>query len=377
MTQDVDRVNDEVTDLAAAAFASGRRILHIQAIGQGNINDTYLVTLDPSPDSRYILQRLNTQVFREPQKVMGNLRLLTEHVQRRLESAALEPGRRWEAPRLFTTNGDADHYLAPDGSFWRALSYIDEADSWETVSDARQAWEVGYALGLFHSLVNDLPAASLADTLPGFHVTPNYLTHYDAVLAAQPPPASPEVRYAMQFINERRHLAPVLEDARAQGRLPVRPMHGDPKVNNFMMDRATGQAVGLVDLDTVKPGLIHYDLGDCLRSAANPWGEETEAWEGVRFDVDLGRALLQGYLSQAQAFLTAGDYEYLYDSLRLLAFELGLRFFTDYLEGDVYFKARHREHNLVRALVQLALARSMEAQESLLRAIIQELPCRS
>jgi Ser/Thr protein kinase RdoA (MazF antagonist) len=154
-------------------------------------------------------------------------------------------------------------------------------------------------------------------------------------------------------------------------------MHGDPKVNNFMMDRATGQAVGLVDLDTVKPGLIHYDLGDCLRSAANPWGEETEAWEEVRFDVDLGRALLEGYLSRARTFLTAGDYEFLYDSLRLLAFELGLRFFTDYLEGDVYFKARRREHNLIRALVQLALAGSIEAQEPLLRAIIRELPCRS
>jgi hypothetical protein len=128
----------------------------------------------------------------------------------------------------------------------------------------------------------------------------------------------------------------------------------------------------MVDLDTVKPGLIHYDLGDCLRSGCNPLGEETEEWERVGFEPDLGRALLAGYLAEAGGFLTAHDYAYLFEAIRLLAFELGLRFFTDYLAGNVYFKARHRDHNLARALVQFRLTESIESQETALRAMIRD-----
>ena len=138
-----------------------------------------------------------------------------------------------------------------------------------------------------------------------------------------------------------------------------------------MIDNATRQAVSIVDLDTVKPGLVHYDIGDCLRSSCNPLGEETERWEMVRFDPDLCQAVLQGYLSLAKDFLTENDYDYLYDAIRLIAFELGLRFFTDYLEGNVYFKANHPEHNLARALVQFKLTESIEDQAETIGAIIQ------
>jgi hypothetical protein len=140
-----------------------------------------------------------------------------------------------------------------------------------------------------------------------------------------------------------------------------------------MIDDATGQAVSIVDLDTVKPGLVHYDIGDCLRSGCNLLGEETEEWELVEFDPELCRAILQGYLSLAGDFLTANDYEYIYDAIRLIAFELGLRFFTDYLEGNVYFKASHQEHNLARALVQFKLTQSIESQEEAIRLIIRNM----
>jgi Ser/Thr protein kinase RdoA (MazF antagonist) len=175
------------------------------------------------------------------------------------------------------------------------------------------------------------------------------------------------------MVAARRAWAPVLEEARAQGRLRLRPIHGDPKVNNVMVDTATGLAVGLVDLDTVKPGLVHYDIGDCLRSGCNPLGEETGDWEAVRFEPDLGRAILNGYLSLARDFLVENDYTYLYDAIRLITFELGLRFFTDYLEGNVYFKARRPEHNLARALVQFKLTESLEAQAAAIGAIIRDL----
>jgi hypothetical protein len=140
-----------------------------------------------------------------------------------------------------------------------------------------------------------------------------------------------------------------------------------------MIDDETSKAVSIIDLDTVKPGLVHYDIGDCLRSSCNSLGEETDDLSHVCFDLDLCREILRGYLSVASAFFNASDYDYLYDATRLIAFELGLRFFTDHLEGNVYFKARHQAHNLQRALVQFKLAESIEAQEMDLRAMIHEM----
>jgi Ser/Thr protein kinase RdoA (MazF antagonist) len=366
----------------AEQFAPRGRVLDVRDYGNGNVNDTFLVTVGGShpalpPNSpggpRFILQRLNPQVFRWPELVMRNLGTFTEHVRRRLERAPLSPGRRWEVPRVLWSREGRDHFLDSGGSFWRALSFIEAAQPFDTIKDLAHASEVGYALGRFHQLLSDLDPERLADTLPGFHLTPGYLTHYDEVLATHGAPPSPEVNYALNFIGERRSLAQVLEAAKAQGRLRLRPIHGDPKVNNVMLDTATGQAVAMVDLDTVKAGLVHYDIGDCLRSGCNPLGEETEHWEKVRFETDPGRAILQGYLSLARDFLTGNDYDYLYHAIRLLAFELGLRFFTDYLAGNVYFKARHREHNLVRALVQFKLTESIEFQAGALDAIIRDL----
>jgi Ser/Thr protein kinase RdoA (MazF antagonist) len=181
------------------------------------------------------------------------------------------------------------------------------------------------------------------------------------------------VNFCLKFVSGRSAWAHVLENAKAQGRLFLRTIHGDPKVNNILIDTAIGQAISIVDLDTVKPGLVHYDIGDCLRSACNPIGEETEEWEAVHFDTGLCHAILQGYLSMAREFLTENDFSYLYDAIRLIAFELGLRFFTDYLEGDVYFKVSRPGHNLARALVQFRLAESIESEETTIRGIIREI----
>lgn len=174
-------------------------------------------------------------------------------------------------------------------------------------------------------------------------------------------------------MEERRLWVSVLEDAVAENRLLLRTIHGDPKVNNILMDTVSGQAVSIVDLDTVKPGLVHYDIGDCLRSGCNPLGEETDAWETVYFDTNRCYAILRGYLSMARDFLTVDDITYLYDAVRLLPFELGLRFFTDYLEGDVYFRVSRPGQNLSRALVQFRLTERIEAQEAVIRGIIREL----
>jgi Ser/Thr protein kinase RdoA (MazF antagonist) len=358
---------------AAQQFTLQGQVTDIREYGRGNVNDTFLVTVAAAEDRHFILQRLNTRVFRRPELVMGNLFTCTEHVRRRLARAPLSPDRRWEMPRVLPARDGRNYFLDHQGSFWRALSFIEAAEAFDIIKDEAHAREVGYALGRFHNLLSDLAPDHLSDTLPGFHITPGYLRHYDEVLAHHRARPSPEVNYGLRMVAARRAWAPVLEEARAQGRLRLRPIHGDPKVNNVMVDTATGLAVGLVDLDTVKPGLVHYDIGDCLRSGCNPLGEETGDWEAVRFEPDLGRAILNGYLSLARDFLVENDYTYLYDAIRLITFELGLRFFTDYLEGNVYFKARRPEHNLARALVQFKLTESLEAQAAAIGAIIRDL----
>jgi hypothetical protein len=371
ITEDIQTLGIESLVTIAEQFTFSDRVTGVKAFGSGNINDTFLVTLDSATEKHFVLQRINTQVFRQPELVMRNMRTLTEHVRDRLQHTPAN--RRWEVPRVLLTKNTQDIWQDSFGYYWRAISFIENSQSFDTLQDSSLAAEIGYALGMFHNLISDLPPEKLADTLEGFHITPLYLQQYNEVLAKTQPQPSPEVNYGWKFVSDRLNFVSILEDAKATGKLPLRLMHGDPKINNVMFDTATHKAVSVIDLDTVKPGLVHYDIGDCLRSGCNPAGEETEHWTGVYFDTDLCQGILQGYLSVAQAFLTENDYLYIYDAIRLITFELGLRFFTDYLAGNIYFKVKHPEHNLARALVQFKLTESIESQETKIRQIIQDL----
>ncbi|MFN2111354.1 MAG: phosphotransferase enzyme family protein [Anaerolineae bacterium] len=360
---------ESLSALAANFILPGEVLVDIQEYGAGNINDTYRVT---TAEGRcFILQRINQHVFKHPEWIMANIRVYSEHVSARLAAETETTGRRWETPQIVPTRDGRDYVLDAEGGFWRALTFIEGARTYPTIQDVRHAREVGYALGRFQSLISDLDAARLHDTLVGYHITPGYLAHHDAVVERGDFARSPEVAHGLRFVDVRRDAIPVLEDARQQGKLRLRLAHGDPKVDNVMIDDVTGQAVGLIDLDTIKPGLVHYDIGDCLRSGCNPLGEETEDIDAVYFDMDLCRAILRGYLPLVRAFYSAHDYTYLYPAVRLLALEQGLRFFTDYLEGNVYYKVKHAEHNLTRALVQFKLVESIEAQEADIRAAVE------
>jgi len=306
---------------------------------------------------------------------MANMRTLGDHVFERLRRAPEQTARRFEIPRVLRTRDGGDHWIDEDGSFWRAMTFIENSRSFDSVQTADHARETGWALGTFHVLVSDLPPESLFDILEGFHVTPLYLRRFDAVLSRHgtPAPGSPMVKACLRHVERGRNSVHVLEKGRERGQLRVRVIHGDPKVNNVMVDDFAGRAVGIVDLDTVKPGLIQYDMGDCLRSCCNPLGEETDRLESVHFDPELCRAILEGYNSAVGPSLSIHDRVFLFDAVRLIAFELGLRFFTDYLEGDVYFKTTHRDHNLMRALVQFRLMESIELQENVIRGISVDL----
>jgi Ser/Thr protein kinase RdoA (MazF antagonist) len=311
---------------------------------------------------------------------MRNLLALGTHVQQRLATDPPElAGRRWEIPTVLPTRDSESHWVEHNGEFWRSISYIGAATTSDVIRDGGHAREVGYGLGMFHHLISDLPTCDLADTLEGFHITPSYLQHYDTVCRDQSErlekrlSLDPQLKRAIDFVERRRDCVDVLEVACARGELQRRPIHGDPKINNVMLDEHTGHAVGLIDLDTVKPGLVHYDIGDCLRSCCNPLGEETLQVELVTFDLNLCRAILDGYLTMGRSFLSVQDFRYLPDCIRLIPFELGLRFLTDYLDGDRYFRTDRTSHNLDRALVQFALTQSIEAQEDDLQLMIREL----
>ncbi len=361
------------TDSVEPCLIDPAFIMAIEPFGQGNINGTFRVTVADRSVPHFILQRINTHVFQRPELIMANMRQLSDHVQSRLAVARLD--RPWVMVQILTTVTGADYWRDSAGGFWRAISYIEGADAFDQIQDGDHGSEIGRALGIFHNLISDLPTELLADTLEGFHIAPSYLADYDRVLATSPIAGLREadwVDYGLKFVADRRDWIPVLEDAKAAGKLSLRPIHGDPKINNIMIDQLTKKAVSLIDLDTVKPGLIHYDIGDCLRSSCNPLGEETQDFDHVRFDLDLCRAVLQGYLAEARSFLQPADYDYLFDGIRLIALELGLRFFTDHLAGDTYFTIRYPGHNLNRAIVQFKLTESIEAQEEEIRSMIDE-----
>ncbi|MEL6553006.1 MAG: aminoglycoside phosphotransferase family protein [Cyanobacteria bacterium J06621_11] len=390
----------------ASHFVTAGTIATVELLGNGNINSTFLVKVtascssakpssakpssakpspaEPSPAKRFVMQQINADVFPQPELVIQNMTVLSQHLQNHQpQHPTHQPSRRWEMPHIIPTRQGDPFFRDEAGGYWRAITFIENARVLETIQTPEQAKEVGYGLAMFHRLISDLPTEQLADTLEGFHITPQYLAAYEQVLAnwdeaawkqANPVPEYryEEVQRCIQFIADRQAWVSVLEDAKAAGQLKLRPIHGDPKINNIMLG-PNDQAVSLIDLDTVKPGLIHYDIGDCLRSGCNQLGEDTKIWESVEFNLQIAEAMLNGYLSLASDFFTEADYQYLYDAIRLISFELGLRFFTDYLAGDRYFKITHRMHNLDRALVQFQLTASIEAQETQIKNIIESL----
>ena len=314
----------------ARQFVKKGKVIEVRELGDGNINQTFLVTVN-SEINNFVLQQINTRVFTQPELVMDNILTITNHVDRKLANSSLYNKRRWQVPQVLFTTTNQSYYVDHDRNFWRAISYINNASSYNTVRDLQHAQELGYGLGLFHSLISDLDITQLADTLPGFHITPQYFKQYKVAINNNLKQTT-EVKYCQHFIAERRGIIDVLERAKARGILKIRPIHGDPKINNIMIDR-NSKAIALIDLD-------------------------------------LAAAILQGYLTIARDFITREEINYIYDSIRLITFELGLRFFTDYLNNDIYFKVNYPEHNLNRALVQFKLVKSIEYQAETIKTLI-------
>lgn len=344
----------------AGYFVPGVPLQSITPLGNGLINDTYRVD---TGQSSFVLQRINHLVFPEPPLIMENLATLDHHLRQSTVPAKLN------IPALLSAGGQPWVY-APDSGYWRAQTFVAGTMSLETVETHEHARQAGFALGHFHRLCHDLAPASLHDTLPGFHITPGYLRHYQSVCSEDNRTTPPENPYCREFIEQLSASADSLEHAKRQGLLKLRVIHGDPKLNNFLFDCETGRVVSLIDLDTVKPGLVHYDIGDCLRSCCQitPANGNSEC-----FDLSIAEIVLAAYLEETRSFFSMQDYAYLYTAVELIPFELGLRFYTDYLQGNVYFKVNEPGQNLQRAVKQFELCASIRRQQSALKAIIAKL----
>lgn len=363
-------MTNEIQQEVANRFLSDEDITSIRPYGNGLINDTFLVE---TQHRKIILQRINCRVFSHPERIMENMDVLAEHFRNRARIGDTHPGG-FRLPEMLRTQNGQNHFIDAQGGFWRAQEFIPNSRTIEAIGNIAQARQIGIALGRFHAWIQDIDPAKLHRTLPGFHDAPGYLRRFlNASSRPARAAASTDLLRAISFVEKRWRLARVLQQAQREGKLSLRPIHGDTKLNNFLFDKQGEKVISLIDHDTVQPGLIHFDIGDCLRSCANPAGESPENKASVRFDVDIAHAFLKGYLSEAHGFLTARDHEYLYDAIRLIPFELGLRFLTDHLEGDCYFKTAWPGQNLHRALVQFQLTSSIEAQENTLTLLLTDL----
>jgi len=349
---------------AARYFLSEGETLRVVPFGTGNVNDTFLLTTKAG--EQLVLQRVNPAVFPDPQQVQDNMRIVTGHLRQGIENTPRL--REIYTPLVLLDGKEGDTYHDQEGGIWRLVNHVSGRNQ-ETISSPFQAEELGRCLGIFHRLLADLDPGQLVDTLPGFHHTPACLEAYERTRAGHDRPFDPEEDRCHRFIEDRRGLATRIVDAVGLSRGII---HGDPKVANFIFDAENGRVVSLIDLDTVRPGLLLHDIGDALRSCCNPLGETPETPSRTVFDAGLFRTWLNGYREEAGLLLTVGDKTHIVEAVRVIAFELGLRFLTDHLQGNRYFKVRYPEHNLFRAGVQFHLVRSMEMQQETLESIARE-----
>lgn len=333
--------------------------------GGGHINDTFALRfrLPDGRERRYILQRINHEVFRNPEQLMRNVERVTEHLRRKILAAGGDPAR--EALHLIPVVDGATAidtlYRAEDGTYWRAYAFVEGAHTSDLPESLTHVRSAGRAFGRFQQLVSDFPASELYETIPDFHHTPKRFQAFQSAVERDVCNRAHAARAEICFVEQRANQMGVLVDLLATGRLPQRVTHNDTKLNNVMVDDETGEGLCVVDLDTVMPGSALYDFGDAVRSAANSAAEDEPDLQRVHFDMAIFESLTQGYLETARDFLTSLELEYLAFSARLITLECGMRFLTDYLNGDIYFKVHRPGHNLDRCRTQFKMVREMEA----------------
>ncbi len=347
------------------------RIVEAGVFGSGHINDTFLLRTRPDDPYDYLLQRINHRIFKDVAALQENIERVTTHIRKKLGARpGSDPDR--EVLTLVRCRDGTTYSRDAEGSYWRVYLFIEGTRSYDIVDSPARAYQGGRAFGRFQAMLADLPWPPLHETIPRFHDIDYRLDNFADALKRDPLNRAAAVREEIGFVERRADEMRTIKRLGEAGKIPLRITHNDTKFNNVLLDE-NGRALCVTDLDTVMNGYVHYDFGDSIRTSTNTGAEDEADLDKVSMDIGLFEGYARGFLEETGAFLNPVEIDHLAFSGRLLTYIIGLRFFTDHLDGDHYFKIHVEGHNLRRARAQFKLLRSMEEQAGAAEAVIARL----
>ena len=361
---------EETLQEALTAFEFGGQIVGTARYGEGHINDTFCVyTQNKAGDCvRYMLQRINTDTFTDPDGLMENIVNVTDYLRKAIAKNGGDPAR--ETVTVLRTKEGKNYYRDSKGGCWRVYSFVEGTICLQSVENPEQFYQSAVAFGKFQRLLAGYDASTLHETIAKFHDTRSRLANFKKAVEADACGRVKDVQPEIDFVLAREKDCAVLMDLLEAGKLPLRVTHNDTKLNNILLDKATGAGLCVIDLDTVMPGLSLNDFGDSIRFGATHAAEDEPDLSKVHFELDLFEIYTRGFLEAAGDALTAAEKEYMPWGAKLMTLECGIRFLTDYLEGDHYFRIHREGQNLDRCRTQFKLVSEMEANWDKMKAIV-------
>ncbi|MDI9401314.1 MAG: phosphotransferase enzyme family protein [Limisphaerales bacterium] len=358
------KTDREILEEISRKFQIYGELLHAEVCKIGHLNETYIAAYyQAGTRIRYIHQRINTNVFKNPNHVMENITRVTKHIRDNLRRDSVKEVTRRTLTMVPTREGKS-YYKDINGNCWRTFFFIEGTRTYDAVINDKQAYQAGKAFAQFQAHLVDLKGERLHETIPHFHDTRRRLEAFYHAVDTDPFNRAETAKREIEFIKKREKIAGVILDAMADGSVPERITHNDTKLNNVMFDEKSNEAMCVVDLDTVMPGSVLYDFGDMVRTTTSPTFEDEQDLSKVRIRSSLFQALARGYVEEAAAFLTPAEKSLLVFSGKLITYTIGIRFLTDYLLGDTYFRVHRAQHNLDRSRTQLKLVESLEHKEA-------------
>ena len=340
-------------------------------LGSGHIHDTYKIETSEKDKDNYVLQKLNSKIFKNIPELQGNIERVTAHLRNKLAAIGGSDIKR-ECLNLIPSINGKSWILDNEGNFWRMYLFITDYRSFDIVDSPEKAFEGGKAVGRFQTMLSDMPALDLYETIPKFHDIESRLAAFKKKIDENPAGRVKDVTDEINHLLLRAEKMKIVYELGKEGKIPLRITHNDTKFNNILLD-LNNKALCIIDLDTVMPGYIHYDFGDAIRTAANTAAEDEPDLSKIELDMALFEAYSEGYLSETRDTLTKTEKEYLAFAPLSITYTIAVRFLTDYIEGDKYFKIHHHDHNLQRTRAQLKLLMSMEGQYDSMRSIIRKM----
>jgi thiamine kinase-like enzyme len=346
-------------------------LLEATPLVQGHINDTFILTSEKNERTvRHVLQRINHAVFKDPPAMMTNILRVTEHIHGKMQRT--DPKLASRQLRVVRSDSGEGYYKDPEGGYWRVYNFVEHAVTYDAVESAELAYEAARMFGWFQGMLNDLPGLALHETIPNFHNTRMRFERFREVLKQDPVNRVKDVKPEIEFVLSHAGLCDVLPNAVLKGDFPSRIAHNDAKINNVMLDERTHQGICVIDLDTVMPGLSVYDFADLVRTAATRAREDEQDLSNVKIDISLFTALVRGFAKETSHFLTPAERNHLAFAGKLITFEQCVRFLTDHLMGDVYYKIARPGHNLDRSRTQMQLVKSIIEHEASMNEIVEK-----